>query len=78
MVAGILPWNFPVFLLARKMAPALVAGNTIVVKSSEATPLNAFDFTELLAECGLPKGCSTWSPAAATPAPAWPSTKTWA
>ncbi len=56
VVAGILPWNFPFFLIARKMAPALVAGNTIVVKSSEETPLNAFDFTELLAECGLPKG----------------------
>lgn len=56
VVAGILPWNFPFFLIARKMAPALVAGNTIVIKSSEETPLNAFDFTELLAECGLPQG----------------------
>ena len=56
VVAGILPWNFPFFLIARKMAPALVAGNSIVIKSSEETPLNAFDFTELLAECGLPKG----------------------
>jgi lactaldehyde dehydrogenase / glycolaldehyde dehydrogenase len=56
VVAGILPWNFPLFLIARKMAPALVTGNTIVVKSSEETPLNAFDFTELLADCGLPAG----------------------
>ncbi len=56
VVAGILPWNFPFFLIARKMAPALVTGNTIVIKSSEETPLNAFDFTELLAECGLPRG----------------------
>lgn len=56
VVAGILPWNFPFFLIARKMAPALIAGNTIVIKSSEETPLNAFDFTELLAECDLPKG----------------------
>ena len=56
VVAGILPWNFPFFLIARKMAPALVTGNTIVIKSSEETPLNAFDFTELLAECGLPPG----------------------
>jgi lactaldehyde dehydrogenase / glycolaldehyde dehydrogenase len=56
VVAGILPWNFPFFLIARKMAPALVAGNTIVIKSSEETPLNAFDFTDLLAECDLPKG----------------------
>lgn len=56
VVAGILPWNFPFFLIARKMAPALVTGNTIVIKSSEETPLNAFDYTELLHECGLPKG----------------------
>lgn len=56
VVAGILPWNFPFFLIARKMAPALVTGNTIVIKSSEETPLNAFDYTELLAECGLPPG----------------------
>jgi lactaldehyde dehydrogenase / glycolaldehyde dehydrogenase len=56
VVAGILPWNFPFFLIARKMAPALVAGNSIVIKSSEETPLNAFDFTELLHECGLPPG----------------------
>ena len=56
VVAGILPWNFPFFLIARKMAPALITGNTIVIKSSEETPLNAFDFTELLAEAGLPKG----------------------
>ncbi len=56
VVAGILPWNFPFFLIARKMAPALVTGNTIVIKSSEETPLNAYDFTELLAEAGLPKG----------------------
>ena len=56
VVAGILPWNFPFFLIARKMAPALITGNTIVIKSSEETPLNAFDFTELLAECDLPRG----------------------
>ena len=56
VVAGILPWNFPFFLIARKMAPALITGNTIVIKSSEETPLNAFDFTELLAECDLPPG----------------------
>ena len=56
VVAGILPWNFPFFLIARKVAPALITGNTIVIKASEETPLNAFDFTELLAECGLPRG----------------------
>jgi len=41
VVAGILPWNFPFFLLARKMAPALVTGNTCVIKPSSQTPLNA-------------------------------------
>ncbi len=56
VVAGILPWNFPFFLIARKMAPALVAGNTIVIKSSEETPINAYEFAELVAETSLPKG----------------------
>jgi lactaldehyde dehydrogenase/glycolaldehyde dehydrogenase len=56
VVAGILPWNFPFFLIARKLAPALVTGNTIVIKPSEETPLNAFDFAELVAETDLPPG----------------------
>ncbi|MCB1907431.1 MAG: aldehyde dehydrogenase [Rhodocyclaceae bacterium] len=56
VIAGILPWNFPFFLIARKLGPALVTGNTIVIKPSEETPLNAFDFTELVAELDLPPG----------------------
>ncbi|NMG45283.1 aldehyde dehydrogenase [Aromatoleum toluvorans] len=56
VTAGILPWNFPFFLIARKMAPALVTGNTIVIKSSEETPLNAVEFAEIVAECSLPTG----------------------
>ncbi|MCA6104125.1 aldehyde dehydrogenase [Bradyrhizobium australafricanum] len=56
VTAGILPWNFPFFLIARKMAPALVTGNTIVIKSSEETPINAYEFAELVAETELPKG----------------------
>lgn len=56
VVAGILPWNFPFFLIARKMAPALVTGNTIVIKPSEEAPLNAFAFAELVAESELPPG----------------------
>jgi len=56
VTAGILPWNFPFFLIARKMAPALITGNTIVIKSSEETPLNAVEFAEIVAECGLPTG----------------------
>ncbi|WP_423820799.1 aldehyde dehydrogenase [Salinisphaera sp. SPP-AMP-43] len=56
VVAGILPWNFPFFLIARKMAPALVTGNTIVIKPSEETPNNCFEFTKLLDTIDLPKG----------------------
>ena len=56
VIAGILPWNFPFFLIARKLGPALVTGNTIVIKPSEETPINAFDFAEMVAEVGLPPG----------------------
>ena len=56
VTAGILPWNFPLFLIARKMAPALITGNTIVIKSSEESPVNAFQFAELLAETDMPVG----------------------
>ncbi|MDM0117779.1 aldehyde dehydrogenase [Variovorax sp. J22R133] len=56
VVAGILPWNFPFFLIARKLGPALVTGNTIVIKPSEETPINAFEFAELVAETDLPPG----------------------
>ncbi len=56
VVAGILPWNFPLFLIARKMAPALVTGNTIVIKPSEETPLNAFLFAKLVHAAELPRG----------------------
>lgn len=56
VTSGILPWNFPFFLIARKMAPALVTGNTIVVKPSEETPINALIFTEILDTVGLPPG----------------------
>ncbi|MBD1388632.1 aldehyde dehydrogenase [Neiella sp. HB171785] len=56
VVAGILPWNFPFFLIARKMAPALVTGNTIVIKPSEETPNNCFEFAKLVAETDLPDG----------------------
>lgn len=56
VVAGILPWNFPFFLIARKMAPALLTGNTIVIKPSEETPINCFEFAKLVAEVDLPTG----------------------
>lgn len=56
VVVGILPWNFPFFLIARKVAPALISGNTIVIKPSEETPHNAVKFCEILAKVGLPPG----------------------
>lgn len=56
VVAGVLPWNFPFFLIARKMAPALVTGNTIVIKPSSLTPNNAFEFAKIVAGTDLPGG----------------------
>jgi lactaldehyde dehydrogenase / glycolaldehyde dehydrogenase len=56
VIGGILPWNFPFFLIARKMGPALVTGNTIVIKPSEETPNNAAAFARIVEEVGLPEG----------------------
>lgn len=56
VVAGILPWNFPVFSIVRKVGPALLTGNTIVIKPSSETPNNAFEFAKLVDEAKLPKG----------------------
>ena len=56
VAAGILPWNFPFFLIARKLAPALITGNTIVIKPSEITPINAFEFARLASQTDLPRG----------------------
>ena len=56
-IAGqIIPWNFPLLMLAWKVAPALAFGNTVVVKPAEFTPLTALLFAELAHEAGLPKG----------------------
>lgn len=52
----IIPWNFPLQMLAWKVAPALAAGNTIVLKPAEQTPLTALRFAELTREAGLPNG----------------------
>jgi aldehyde dehydrogenase (NAD+) len=52
----IIPWNFPLLMLAWKIAPALAAGNTVVLKPAEYTPLTALAFAELCREVGLPKG----------------------
>ena len=56
-VAGqIIPWNFPLLMLSWKIAPALAAGNTVVLKPAEHTPLTALAFAELCEEIGLPAG----------------------
>ena len=52
----IVPWNFPLLMLAWKIAPALAAGNTLVLKPAEWTPLTALAFAEICAEAGLPPG----------------------
>ena len=56
-VAGqIIPWNFPLLMLAWKVAPALAAGNTVVLKPAETTPLSALIFAEILQQADLPAG----------------------
>jgi aldehyde dehydrogenase (NAD+) len=52
----IIPWNFPLLMLAWKVAPALAAGNTVVLKPAEYTPLTALAFAEICREAGLPSG----------------------
>ena len=52
----IIPWNFPLLMLAWKVAPALAAGNTVVLKPAEYTPLTALLFAELCMQAGLPAG----------------------
>ena len=56
VVGQIIPWNFPLLMLAWKIAPALALGNTVVLKPAELTPLSALLFAELAAEAGLPPG----------------------
>ncbi len=56
VVGVIVPWNFPLLLALWKVAPALAAGNTVVLKPSEMTPLSALRFAEISAEAGLPPG----------------------
>lgn len=56
-VAGqITPWNFPILMVAWKLAPALAAGNTVVLKPAETTPLTALKLAEIIADSGIPDG----------------------
>src|SRR5438105_2497561 len=56
VVGAIVPWNFPFLLSSWKIAPALAAGNTVVLKPASLTPLTALKFAELCQEAGLPEG----------------------
>jgi len=56
VVGQIIPWNFPLLMLAWKIAPALAAGNAVVLKPAEFTPLTALAFAEICQEAGLPAG----------------------
>jgi aldehyde dehydrogenase (NAD+) len=56
VAAQVIPWNFPLLMLAWKIAPALAAGNTVVIKPAETTPLSALIFAEILQQAELPAG----------------------
>lgn len=56
VVGQIIPWNFPLLMLAWKIAPAIAAGNTVVLKPAEFTPLSALCFAEICDEAGIPAG----------------------
>jgi len=56
VVAAVLPWNFPLLMLAWKIAPALAAGNSVIVKPAEQTSLTALRVAELASEAGIPRG----------------------
>ncbi|WP_167140422.1 aldehyde dehydrogenase family protein [Diaminobutyricimonas sp. TR449] len=56
VAAQVIPWNFPLLMLAWKIAPALAAGNTVVLKPAETTPLSALLFAEILQQADLPPG----------------------
>jgi aldehyde dehydrogenase (NAD+) len=56
VVGQVIPWNFPLLMLAWKIAPALAAGNTVVLKPAETTSITALKFAEILQEAGLPPG----------------------
>jgi betaine-aldehyde dehydrogenase len=63
VVAGIVPWNVPQFVTIAKLAPALLAGCTIVLKPAPETPLDSYLMAELLDEAGIPKGVVSILPA---------------
>jgi aldehyde dehydrogenase (NAD+) len=56
VAAQVIPWNFPLLMAAWKIAPALAAGNTVVIKPAETTPLSVLVLAEVMADAGLPPG----------------------
>ncbi|GAA3330933.1 hypothetical protein GCM10020331_085460 [Ectobacillus funiculus] len=56
VVAAVTPWNFPAAMITRKVAPALAAGCTVVIKPAEHTPLTALLLAECAQEAGIPEG----------------------
>jgi lactaldehyde dehydrogenase/glycolaldehyde dehydrogenase len=56
VVVGITPWNFPSGMVARKVGPALITGNTLVLKPSSVTPLSAIELVKLMVQAGVPRG----------------------
>lgn len=65
VVAGIVPWNVPYFFAAKKIAPALAFGNTVLLKPAAETPLSALVLADILAEAGLPHGAAQVLPGGA-------------
>ncbi len=65
VAACISPWNLPLYLFSWKIAPALAAGNTVVAKPSEITPMTAYLLSEICEEIGLPAGCPLYTSDAA-------------
>ena len=60
VVGAIVPWNFPLMIGAWKIAPALAAGNSLVLKPAETASLSLLRIAELASEAGVPDGVSTW------------------
>lgn len=56
VVVAIVPWNFPIYVLIRKIVPALVCGNTVVIKPSVKSPMSALELAKCIDQSGLPKG----------------------
>src|SRR3989442_12344163 len=62
VVAQIVPWNFPLMFVAWNIAPALAAGNTVILKPAEYTPLSALEVARLTKDAGFPAGAVTVVP----------------